>query len=168
MALLIWWLFKVSLHAVPLHQNAYLINYTYSTIGKKWRKTLLFNPFLQWLPKEKARVFPIVPLTIYSTAHYHPENDDDVLKIKTRNKQDTRWYTQQVLYTNQWLEYNSMLVYTVVLSAVNLLLLLIPDHLVGKEAFLLGEIMMSFCGGRRQIIRLETTNSTLLNGLLFV
>ena len=121
---------------------AYLINYTYSTIGKKWRKTLLFNPFLQWLPKEKARVFPIVPITIYSTAHYHPENDDDVLKIKTRNKQDTRWYTQQVLYTNQWLEYNSMLVYTVVLSAVNLLLL-IPDHLVGKEAFLLGEIMMS-------------------------
>ena len=87
---------------------------------------------------------------------------------ETRNKQDTRWYTQQVLYTNQWLEYNSMLVYTVVLSAVNLLLLLIPDHLVGKEAFLLGEIMMSFCGGRRQIIRLETTNSTLLNGLLFV
>ena len=51
---------------------------------------------------------------------------------------------------------------------MNLLLLLIPDHLVGKEAFLLGEIMMSFCGGRRQIIRLETTNSTLLNGLLFV
>ena len=27
--------------------------------------------------------------------------------------------------------------------SVNLLLLLIPDHLVGKEAFLLGEIMMS-------------------------
>ena len=36
-----------------------------------------------------------------------------------------------ILYTNQWLEYNSMLVYTVVLSAVNLLLL-IPDHLVAR------------------------------------
>ena len=70
------------------------------------------------LPKPKARVSATQSITIYSTAHYHPENDDDVLKIKTRNKQDTRWYTQQVLYTNQWLEYNSMLVNTILSAAV--------------------------------------------------